>query len=84
MRQIIETTVNWEQLGVHPRDSYRFSVERAFVKKKDRSLSVEICLNFIIPLEDAEAIEAILRERFPELSGARLEFRYEDVILEDE
>lgn len=84
MRQIIETTVNWEQLGVHPRDSYRFSVERAFVKKKDRSLSVEICLNFIIPLEDAEAIEAILRERFPELSGARLEFRYEDVILEEE
>ena len=83
MKSLIEQTVRWAAIGKHPKDEYRYAIGRAVLDKETAVLRVGMTLNFIIPLEDAEAIEREVAERFG-IPGAKLDFTYEDLILTEE
>lgn len=80
MKQLIETGVTWAKLGSHPKEEYRFSIERAVLGKYDSILKIQIRLNFVMPFSDVEKIEAIIKNEVKGLAGAELHFIYEDVI----
>ncbi|MCB6992589.1 PolC-type DNA polymerase III [bacterium 210820-DFI.6.37] len=80
MKHLIESSVSWARLGSHPKEAYRFSIERAVLGKYDSVLKIQIRLNFVMPFSDVEKIEAIVKSEVEGLAGAELHFLYEDVI----
>lgn len=81
MKTLIENSITWARLSGHPKENYTFSIERAVLGRQDNILTIRIRLNFVVPFSDVEKIEAICKSEVEGLSGVRLEFIYEDVIL---
>lgn len=84
MKSLIESTISWNKIGKHPKDSYTFSVEKAVVSKETAVLSMDIRLNFIVPYSDVDRICKIIQNEVPGLKGVTPHFIYEDVILTDQ
>ena len=83
MKSLIESTISWNKIGKHPKNDYRFSIEKAVVSKDTAVFSVDIRLNFVIPFSDAERIEKLIQNEIPGLKGVLLNYIYEDVILSE-
>ena len=84
MKSLIESTINWNKIGKHPKDSYNYSIEKAVVSKETAVLSMDIRLNFIVPFSDMDRINKIIKNEIPGLKGISLNFIYEDVILSEQ
>jgi len=84
LKSLIESTISWNKIGKHPKDSYIYSIEKAVVSKETAVLSLDIRLNFVVPFSDVDRIEKIIKNEVPGLKGVSLNFIYEDVILTDE
>lgn len=54
MKALIEQTINWNKIGKHPKENYKYSIEKAVVSKETAVLSLDIRLNFIIPFSDVK------------------------------
>lgn len=80
MKQLIENSVSWPALGNHPKEEYRFTIERAVLGRHDNVLKIRVRLNFVMPFSDVKKIQAIIKNEVPGLSDAKLEFAYEEVI----
>ncbi|HML38747.1 MAG TPA: PolC-type DNA polymerase III, partial [Bacillota bacterium] len=83
MKSLIESTISWNKIGKHPKDSYCFSIEKAVVSKETAVLSMDIRLNFVVPFSDVERIENIIKNEVAGLQGVKLNFIYEDVVLSE-
>ena len=83
MRSLIESTINWNQIGKHPKESYIYSIGKAVVSKETAVLSLDIQLNFVIPFADSERLCSLIKNQIPGLNGVKLNFIYENVILSE-
>jgi len=84
LKSLIESTISWNKIGKHTKDSYRFNIEKAVVSKETAVLSMDIRLNFVIPFSDVDRITEIIKNEITGLQGVSLHFIYEDVILTKE
>jgi len=51
MKDLIEGAVSWNKIGKHPKEAYRFVIDRAVMCRESARLAVDIRLNFVIPFE---------------------------------
>ncbi len=84
MKSLIESTISWNKIGKHPKDSYIYSIEKAVVSKETAVLSLDIRLNFVVPFGDTDRICKLIQNEIPGLKGVSLNFIYEDVILSEQ
>ncbi|HWQ79202.1 MAG TPA: PolC-type DNA polymerase III [Anaerovoracaceae bacterium] len=84
MKSLIESTISWNKIGKHPKESYNYSIEKAVVSKETAVLSMDIRLNFIVPFSDVDRIENLIKNEIPGLKGVSLNFIYEDMILTEQ
>ncbi|MBP3384839.1 MAG: PHP domain-containing protein [Firmicutes bacterium] len=80
MINLIENSISWPKLGSHPKDEYRYVIERAVLGKYDNILRIQVRLNFVMPFSDVEKIETIAKDEVAGLEGVELHFEYEDII----
>lgn len=80
MKNLIENSISWPKLGSHPKEEYRFAIERAVLGKYDNVLRIQVRLNFVMPFSDVEKIQVIAKEEVNGLSAVELRFVYEDMI----
>lgn len=84
MKALIESNISWSEIGMHPKESYQYSIEKAVVSKETAVLSMDIRLNFVIPFSDVEKIKSIIKNEVPGLKGVILNFIYQDIILNEQ
>ncbi len=84
MKQLIESTINWNKIGKHPKSDYHFSIGRAILSRDQSTLTIEICLNFVMPYSDVLRLLALVKNQAPGLENVAFRFIYEDVILSPE
>jgi len=84
LKSLIESTISWNKIGKHPKDSYNYSIEKAVVSKETAVLSMDIRLNFVVPFSDVDRINKIIKNEIPGLKGVSLNFIYEEVILSEQ
>lgn len=84
MKSLIESTISWNKIGKHPKESYIFSIEKAVVSKETAVLSMDIRLNFVVPFSDVDRIESIIKNEIAGLRGVELHFIYEDMVLAEQ
>lgn len=80
MIDLIEGTINWNKLGKHPREKYKFSLERAQMSQESAILSLDIELNFVMPFEDVERIKALALNKLQGIKEIKFVFRYKNLI----
>ncbi len=80
MKNLIENSISWPKLGSHPKDEYRFAIERAVLGKYDNTLRIQVRLNFVVPFSDVEKIQVIAKDEVAGLDAVELHFVYEDMI----
>ena len=51
MREIIANTLSKYNIGSVPREALKYELMRASLKKEERVLSVDITLNFVVPIK---------------------------------
>ena len=84
MREIIANTLSKYNIGSVPKEALKYELMRASLKKEERVLSVDITLNFVVPLEACNEIkEAIAAKLENKLSGVELNFFYENMVLNE-
>lgn len=84
MKALIEQTINWNKIGKHPKENYKYSIEKAVVSKETAVLSLDIRLNFIIPFSDVKRIRKQVINEIPELKDVTFHFIYENMVLSKE
>ena len=84
MKSLFESTISWNKIGKHPKDSYIYSLEKAVVSKETAVLSMDVRLNFVIPFSDVERVCSLIKNEVAGLKGVALSFIYEDVILSEQ
>ena len=57
MREIIANTLSKYNIGSVPKEALKYELMRASLKKEERVLSVDITLNFVVPLEACNEIK---------------------------
>jgi DNA polymerase-3 subunit alpha (Gram-positive type) len=84
LKALIEQTINWNKIGKHPKENYKYSIEKAVVSKETAVLSLDIRLNFIIPFSDVKRIRKQVINEIPELKDVTFHFIYENMVLSKE
>ena len=85
MREIIAQTLSKYNIGNVPKETLKYELLRASLKKEERVLSVDITLNFVVPIKACNEIkEAIAAKLENKLNGVELNFFYENLILSEE
>lgn len=85
MREIIEETLSKYTIGNVEKDSLKYTLDRASIKKEKRVLSIDITLNFVMPIKACREITDKIGKRLDDkLNNVELNFYYEDVILKEE
>jgi len=72
MKALLEKSINWKNIENPPKDNYLYHVEKAAISKKNNSFTLELATNFLIPVEDTQRIEFMLRHEFPEIECVEL------------
>ena len=83
MRELIDSTINWDKISTHKKSEYKYSVEKAVISKESSALNICLRLNFVIPFLDVERIKGLILNKITQLSDVEFHFIYEDVILEE-
>lgn len=85
MREIIANTIGKYNIGSVPKEALKYEILRASLKKEERVLSVDITLNFVVPLKACNEIkEAIAVKLDNKINGVELNFFYDNMILSEE
>lgn len=85
MREIIANILSKYNIGNVPREALKYEILRASLKKQERVLSVDITLNFVVPLKACDKIKDEIAKRLDnQISGVELNFFYEDMVLNAE
>ena len=85
MREIIANTLSKYNIGSVPKEALKYELMRASLKKEERVLSVDITLNFVVPIEACNEIkEAIANKLENKLNGVELNFFYDNMVLSEE
>ena len=65
MREIIANTLSKYNIGNVPKEALKYELMRASLKKEERVLSVDITLNFVVPIKACnEMLQAFLFMQF--------------------
>ena len=84
MREIIANTLSKYNIGTVPKGALKYELMRASLKKEERVLSVDITLNFVVPIKACNEIkDAIAAKLENKLNGVELNFFYENIVLEE-
>ena len=84
MREIIANTLSKYDIGTVPKEALKYELMRASLKKEERVLSVDITLNFVVPIKACNEIkDAIAAKLENKLNGVELNFFYENIVLEE-
>lgn len=83
MQQIINDNICWEQLKEY-KDKCSFEIEKATYIKTNKTLSLHIKLNFIIPLKCIRNITKIIIERFSFVDVVDFSYSFSDMIFSQE
>lgn len=84
MKNLIESTINWNRIGRHPKEEYHFSLGKAKMSKDGSVLTLDVELNFVMPFEDVLRLKALIINQIEHLRNVEFNFQYVDVILSKE
>ncbi|NLT48845.1 MAG: PolC-type DNA polymerase III [Clostridiales bacterium] len=76
MKALLESSIRWNNIQKHPKDSYRYHVRQATIEKETNILSLEVGLNFIPSKEDEQRMGLLLRSQFPQISHVNIQLTY--------
>ncbi len=84
MREIIEQALSKCNVGSVPAESLKYTLDRASIKTEKRVLSVDITLNFVMPIAACKEIKKGIAARLDnKLFGIELNFFYKDMVLSE-
>lgn len=85
MIEIIENTLKKYNMGEALRDRLKYTLNRASIKKESGILSIDMTLNFVIPLEACHEIKDRIIEKLEyRIRGVEINFSYSDLAIENE
>ena len=68
MREIISSTLSKYNIGSVPSEDLKYDLLRASLKKEERVLSVDITLNFVVPLKACNEIKEAIAKKLDNTS----------------
>ena len=80
MRELFDKNIEWEVLGDRSKDDYRLEIRDVLMKKSTGVLTVELALNFVIPVTSERKIKAIIASSIGEINDVEFNCRYMDMI----
>ena len=81
MKMIFEKAVSWDSIGDYPREAFTYTIDRAVIHKDTGVLSIDMTLNFVMPHLDIERMKGTLIHKLPGITGVKINYTYQDVIL---
>lgn len=85
MKEIIGKTLDNYIIGSVPKDALKYDIKRAVIKKELGVLSIDMTLNFVMPLEACHRIkDSIAKKLDGKIVGVEINFDYDDMILSQE
>ncbi|MDD2215874.1 MAG: hypothetical protein PHE41_04805, partial [Eubacteriales bacterium] len=78
MKVLLESSISWNRIEKLPKDNFLYHVEKATLEKKTNILFIEISMNFIIPPEDEQRMEMIIKHEYPKIGKVNLHFNYKE------
>lgn len=84
MREIIEKALGQHEIGSLSREKINYTLDRAAMKKETGVLSIDMTLNFVMPVEVCEYIkEEILKKLDYKLNRVEINFTYSKLIMKE-
>lgn len=85
MREIITEALNKYKIGNVSKELLKYNLERASIKKDQGFLSVDMTLNFVIPIEACHYIKnAIVKKLDNKVRGVEINFSYKNMVISNE
>lgn len=85
MIEIIEGVLKNHHIGSLPREKLKYTLDRASIKKEEGALSIEMTLNFVMPIKARNEIKDAISEKLNhKINNIKLNFTYKDIIIEKE
>lgn len=83
MKALLESSISWNSIKKHPKDSYRYYVRQAVIEKDTNILSLEVGLNFMPKKSDEDRFKLILCSEFPQIKAAEVKLYYMEELPEE-
>ncbi len=80
MRDLFDKYIDWDSLEPRVRDDYRLEVLDVVMKKSTGVLTVELALNFVIPIISERKLKAIISSGIDGVEDVSFEYKYFDLI----
>lgn len=85
MKSIIDDVLKKNNIQQQLEGRGKYSITHASVKREERVLSVDITLNFIMPISACDEIKKAVKEKLQgKVRDVQLNFTYQDVIHDTE
>ena len=85
MRDIIENILNKYSVGSMAGENLKFQLMRASIKKEQRVLSLDMTLNFVMPLAACHDIKYAVAEKLDnKINGVEINFSYDGLNMKEE
>ena len=85
MRDIIENILNKYSVGSMAGKNLKFQLMRASIKKEQRVLSLDMTLNFVMPLAACHDIKYAVAEKLDnKINGVEINFSYDGLNMKEE
>ena len=83
MREIIAKAVEQFDIGSVSKEQLQYTLDRASIKQNEGVLSIDMTLNFVMPLNACNYIkDEILKKLEYKLGGVEINFFYKDIVLD--
>ena len=76
MKEIFDKYIEWDNLSDNKQEDYFLEIVDAILSKSTGVLTVELALNFVIPIHNEQKIRAIILSGVPGVSDVELKFYY--------
>ena len=85
MIEIIEGVLKNHDIGGVRREKLKYTLDRASIKKEEGALSIEMTLNFVMPIKARNEIKNAISDKLNhKINDVKINFFYRDIILEKE
>ena len=85
MREIIRDVLSRYHVGHLSQDELKYDLRKACIKKEERVLSLDMTLNFVMPLDACHDIKDRVGQKLGDMvSGVEINFSYDHILLTEE
>jgi DNA polymerase-3 subunit alpha (Gram-positive type) len=84
LKEVFEKNIDWSRPDLKGRNDYRIDIKDALICREDRSLSISIVSNFVVPEEDRKNLEKAFEDLGQNKVKVKLDYFHDHLVQSDE